>query len=87
MVRGASQEGFPGPHTGLPPPRHVWAELQVLPLQDILMYLQALPTQGWKDGDVRMLLSEAYVLMTVWSSADAHFTGVSSGSGSGMGGR
>lgn len=51
------------------------------------MYLQALPTSGWTDGEVRMLLSEAYVLMSVWHSADAHFTGVASGGGGGMGGR
>lgn len=51
------------------------------------MYLQALPTQTWTDAEVRMLLSEAYVLMSVWHSADAHFTGISTGGGSGMGGR
>jgi hypothetical protein len=43
--------------------------------QEIIMYLQALPTQDWTDDTVRVLLSEAYVLMRVWQDADAHFSG------------
>lgn len=50
------------------------------------MYLQNLPTQDWTDAEVRMLLSEAYVLMSVWVGTDAHFTGTVGGGG-GMGGR
>lgn len=50
------------------------------------MYLQSLPTQNWTDVEIRVLLSEAYVLMKVWQNADAHFTGTVS-AGGGMGGR
>lgn len=50
------------------------------------MYLQALPTSNWTDDEIRILLSEAYVLMRVWQHADAHFTGTVGGGG-GMGGR
>lgn len=61
------------------------ARLFTLP-QEIIMFLQNLPTQDWTDAEVRMLLSEAYVLMSVWVGTDAHFTGAVGGGG-GMGGR
>ncbi|CED84754.1 tbc1 domain family protein [Phaffia rhodozyma] len=60
-------------------------ELMKKDFQEIIMYLQSLPTQNWTDVEVRVLLSEAYVLMKVWQDADAHFTGTVS-AGGGMGG-
>lgn len=56
--------------------------------QEIIMFLQRLPTQTWQDHDVELLLSEAYVLKNVWQGAENHFTTSSSSSqnGSGPGG-
>lgn len=52
------------------------------------MFLQSLPTQQWTDHDIELLLSEAFVLKSVWQGAENHFTGQVSGPlGGGMGGR
>jgi hypothetical protein len=41
----------------------------------IIMFLQSLPTQNWGDHDVEMLLSEAFLLNSIWHNAQSHFTG------------
>lgn len=41
------------------------------------MFLQCLPTQDWQDHDIELLLSEAFVLKSVWQGAENHFTGKS----------
>jgi hypothetical protein len=52
------------------------------------MFLQCLPTQSWTDHDVELLLSEAFVLKSVWQGAENHFMGLPSVPlGGGMGGR
>lgn len=52
------------------------------------MFLQRLPTENWSDHDVELLLSEAFVLKSVWHGAENHFNGVMEGPlGGGMGGR
>lgn len=43
--------------------------------QDIIMFLQSLPTQGWGDYEIAMLLSEAFVLNATWHNAQSHFSG------------
>ena len=43
--------------------------------QGIIMFLQSLPTQDWGDHEVEMLLSEAFVLSSVWHNAQSHFSG------------
>lgn len=43
--------------------------------QGIIMFLQSLPTQGWGDHEIEMLLSEAFVLNSIWHNAQSHFTG------------
>jgi len=43
-------------------------------LQGIIMFLQSLPTQGWTDHDIQMLLSQAFVYSTTWQNAQSHFT-------------
>ncbi|KDQ57641.1 hypothetical protein JAAARDRAFT_35331 [Jaapia argillacea MUCL 33604] len=53
-----------------------WSEkLRQMDFQGIIMFLQSLPTQGWTDHDVEMLLSEAFVLSSTWQNAQSHFTG------------
>ncbi|TIA79739.1 hypothetical protein E3P98_03133 [Wallemia ichthyophaga] len=50
-----------------------WSKkLKQLEFQDIIMFLQAPPTQSWKDSDVELLLSEAYLLKTIWHDAQSH---------------
>lgn len=41
------------------------------------MFLQSLPTQDWGDHEIEMLLSEAFVLNSIWHNAQSHFTGKS----------
>ena len=43
--------------------------------QGIIMFLQSLPTQDWMDHEIEMLLSQAFVLNSIWHNAQSHFTG------------
>lgn len=43
------------------------SHLQTLDFQEIMIYIQSLPTQSWNDKDVEMLLSEAYLWKSLWS--------------------
>ena len=51
----------------------------------MIMFLQRLPTHSWTDHDVELLLSEAFVLKTVWQGAENHFANLPSGQGGGFG--
>ena len=42
--------------------------------QGIIMFLQSLPTQDWTDHEIEMLLSQAFVLNSIWHNAQSHFT-------------
>ncbi|KAL0956329.1 hypothetical protein HGRIS_002481 [Hohenbuehelia grisea] len=51
-----------------------WSEkLRQMDFQGIIMFLQSLPTQGWGDHEIEMLLSEAFVLNSIWQNAQSHF--------------
>lgn len=51
-----------------------WSEkLRQMDFQGIIMFLQSLPTQGWGDHEIEMLLSEAFVLNSIWHNAQSHF--------------
>ncbi|KAF8894096.1 rab-GTPase-TBC domain-containing protein [Infundibulicybe gibba] len=53
-----------------------WSEkLRQMDFQGIIMFLQSLPTQDWGDHEIEMLLSEAFVLNSVWHNAQSHFSG------------
>ncbi|KAF8748945.1 RabGAP TBC [Rhizoctonia solani] len=39
----------------------------------IIMFLQSLPTQDWTDHEIELLLSEAFLLSSVWHNAQSHF--------------
>ena len=41
--------------------------------QGIIMFLQSLPTQGWTDHEIELLLSEAFVHYSTWHNAQSHF--------------
>jgi len=52
-----------------------WTDiLREMDFQSIIMFLQSLPTQNWTDHDVELLLSEAFLLNSVWHHAQSHFT-------------
>ncbi|KAI0074660.1 RabGAP/TBC [Panus rudis PR-1116 ss-1] len=51
-----------------------WSKkLQEMDFQGIIMFLQSLPTQGWGDHEIEMLLSEAFVQYSTWHNAQSHF--------------
>ena len=43
-------------------------ELQAMDFQELVMFLQHLPTSGWSSTDVSELLSQAFVYKTLGSS-------------------
>ena len=70
MERETTRYGFPGKIYVL---LHAFASLTLR--QGIIMFLQSLPTQEWTDHDVELLLSEAFLLNSVWHHAQSHFNG------------
>jgi len=51
-----------------------WTDkLQEMDFQSIIMFLQSLPTQKWSEHDIELLLSEAFLLNSVWHHAQSHF--------------
>ncbi|KAI0305729.1 rab-GTPase-TBC domain-containing protein [Multifurca ochricompacta] len=52
-----------------------WSDkLREMDFQGIIMFLQSLPTQDWTDHEIEMLLSQAFVLNSIWHNAQSHFT-------------
>ena len=50
-----------------------WSEqLLKMDFQEVMMFLQALPTQQWTEKDIEMLLSEAWVWQSLFSESSAH---------------
>ncbi|KAF7726768.1 GTPase-activating protein [Apophysomyces ossiformis] len=50
-----------------------WSDqLQKLDFQDVMLFLQQVPTQGWGEKDVELLLSEAYMWKTLFHNAPSH---------------
>lgn len=51
-----------------------WSDrLQLLEFQDIILFLQNLPTASWDLADIEMLLSEAFVWKTLFKDAKGNF--------------
>jgi hypothetical protein len=55
--------------------------------QEIMMFLQALPTRKWTEKDIELLLSEAFIWQSLFRGSSAHLknTGSEGGTGVGMG--
>ena len=51
---------------------HFSDALKAKPTEDVHLFLTALPTSNWADDEVETLLSEAYILSTLFRSAPAH---------------
>eukprot|EP00944_MAST-04C_sp_MAST-4C-sp1_P015808 g15808.t1 len=51
----------------------LWSKvLKEKPFQDLITFLQRLPTQNWTDTDVEMLVSQAFILQTQFQFSKAH---------------
>jgi hypothetical protein len=48
------------------------SELLKLEFQELMMFLQRLPTSSWGDTQVESVLSGAYVLRNTWDTAQSH---------------
>jgi hypothetical protein len=47
--------------------------------QEIMMFLQALPTRNWTEKDIELLLSEAFMWHSLFRGSSAHLKGQSTG--------
>lgn len=47
-------------------------ELRKMQLEDVIIFLQALPTRGWTDDRAESLLSQAFILQTLFDGSPAH---------------
>jgi hypothetical protein len=47
--------------------------------QEIMMFLQALPTREWTEKDIELLLSEAFIWHSLFQGSSAHLKGQSLG--------
>ena len=43
-----------------------------LEFQELMMFLQKLPTAGWGEPNMEVILSNAYVLRNTWGNAQSH---------------
>jgi hypothetical protein len=51
---------------------HFSETLKTKPTEDVHLFLTSLPTAHWSADEVETLLSEAYILSTLFGSAPAH---------------
>ncbi|KAF8422675.1 rab-GTPase-TBC domain-containing protein [Tirmania nivea] len=50
-----------------------WSEQLVkMDFQEVMMFLQALPTQGWGEKEIELLLSEAFIWQSLFRNSAAH---------------
>ncbi|MCJ1439103.1 GTPase-activating protein [Xylographa pallens] len=47
-------------------------QLVKMDFQEIMMFLQALPTRSWTEKDIELLLSEAFIWQTLYRGSSAH---------------
>ena len=69
VVGAVSEDGFSGEHRGEFPPR--W-DIMLNQGQEIMMFLQALPTKDWTEKDIELLLSEAFIWQSLFQDSRAH---------------
>ena len=60
--------------------------LGALEFQELMLFLQRLPTGGWGEAEVELVLSRAYVLRDTWGGAGAGAGGGGGGGGAGAAG-
>lgn len=50
-----------------------WSEkLMTMDFQEIMMFLQSLPTKAWDEKDIELLLSEAFIWQSLFRGSKAH---------------
>lgn len=65
----APEDGFPGECIL----HHACYKLERLTsVQEIMMFLQALPTKDWTEKDIELLLSEAFIWQSLFQDSRAH---------------
>ncbi|CAG8144261.1 unnamed protein product [Penicillium salamii] len=47
-------------------------QLLKMDFQEVMMFLQALPTKGWTEKDIELLLSEAFIWQSLFQDSRAH---------------
>ncbi|QQK45695.1 RabGAP/TBC [Penicillium digitatum] len=47
-------------------------QLVKMDFQEVMMFLQALPTKGWTEKDIELLLSEAFIWQSLFQDSRAH---------------
>lgn len=53
-----------------------WSDKLVkMDFQEIMMFLQSLPTREWTEKDIELLLSEAYIWQSLFKGSSAHLKG------------
>lgn len=53
-----------------------WSDkLLKMDFQEIMMFLQSLPTRDWTEKDIELLLSEAYIWQSLFKGSSAHLRG------------
>jgi hypothetical protein len=64
-----------------------WSDqLRKMDFQEIMMFLQALPTRQWTEKDIELLLSEAFIWQSLFRGSSAHLKNTGSkGGGFGVG--
>jgi len=59
-----------------------WSDQLIkMDFQEIMMFLQALPTRDWTEKDIELLLSEAFIWHSLFRGSTAHLKGQSTGGG------
>uniref|UniRef100_A0A7S0GH76 Rab-GAP TBC domain-containing protein n=1 Tax=Proboscia inermis TaxID=420281 RepID=A0A7S0GH76_9STRA len=53
------------------------SELQEMEFDELFQFMQNMPTEHWGDTEVEVLLSQAYVLSTLFGGSDAHLANTS----------
>ena len=43
--------------------------------QEVMMFLQSLPTKSWTEKDIELLLSEAFIWQSLYKGSAAHLKG------------
>jgi hypothetical protein len=56
-----------------------WSDkLRKMDFQEVMMFLQALPTRDWTEKDIELLLSEAFIWQSLFKGSSSHLKGGSS---------
>ncbi|KAG9241546.1 GTPase-activating protein gyp1 [Calycina marina] len=59
-------------------------QLLKMDFQEVMMFLQALPTRDWTEKDIELLLSEAFIWQSLFKGSASHLRGGSSNTPSSM---